>query len=224
MSKKHRKPLCDWINNLLLKIHDKYAALKGVGTNTGGLNSAVVRCVCVERWISALEPFDVIMSSPLCLPICFSSPLHFSVMSTLFLLNKGKHPIPDNRIFSSITCPWMDLLSFAGKREYTLVCVCVCVWGLNHSRRFRPEMGWVLLSSLNYLAHEGVCERTLTPVVTGDRRAECAVYYQSVSLSVFKCCLKKLVQHCAEIFTHPQFSKSDQRLVCLLWIQQQTSI
>lgn len=39
--------------------------------------------VCLKCGISVFEPFDVIMSFPLCLPICFSSSLCFSVMSTL---------------------------------------------------------------------------------------------------------------------------------------------
>lgn len=93
-------------------------------------------CSLCVMWISVFEPFDVIMSFPLCLPICFSSSLCFSVMSTFFLLNKGKHAIPHNGIFSSVMCPWMGWFSFAATRECSsvCVCVCVCVWGMRHSR------------------------------------------------------------------------------------------
>jgi len=68
------------------------------------------------------------------------------------------------------------------------VCVCecvwvwvwvwVCVWVI------RPEMGWVLLSSLNYWAHGGIREWALTPAVTG---AHCSsniyifIIYRTVS-------------------------------------------
>lgn len=96
-----------------------------------GLNPCVVHraCVCVFWNVNfCFEPFDVIMSFPLCLPICFSSSLCFSVMSTLFLLNKGKHAIPHNGIFSSVVCPWMGLFAFAGKSEYSSLCVRVCVF------------------------------------------------------------------------------------------------
>lgn len=93
--------------------------------------------------ISSFKPFDVITSFPLCIPICFLSSSCFPVMSTLFLLNKGKHAISHNGIFSSVVCPWLGLPSFAGKSEHSSISVCVrlCVCGMRHSRGLRPEMG-----------------------------------------------------------------------------------
>lgn len=107
------------------------------------------------------------MSFPLCLPICFLSSLCFSVMSTVFLLSKEKHTFPLNGIFRSVMCPWMGLLSFAENVNAALcACLCARVWGMRNSRGLSPEMGWVLLSFLNYLAHVGVCEWTLTVAIT----------------------------------------------------------
>lgn len=62
------------------------------------------------------------------------------------------------------------LLSFAENVDAALcACLCARVWGMRNSRGLSPEMGWVLLSFLNYLAHWGVCEWTLTVAITQGR-------------------------------------------------------
>lgn len=102
--------------------------------------------------ISAFELFDAITPSPFGLPVCFLSSLCFPIMRPhlpLSLLNKGKHAISHNGIFSSAACPWLERTLLL--RE----CVCVRVWGMRRSGGLRPVMGWVLLSSLNYLARWG---------------------------------------------------------------------
>lgn len=74
--------------------------------------------------ISAFELFDAITPSPFGLPVCFLSSLCFPIMRPhlpLSLLNKGKHAISHNGIFSSAACPWLERTLLL--RE----CVCACV-------------------------------------------------------------------------------------------------
>lgn len=102
--------------------------------------------------------------------IFFPSSLCFPVMSTRFLFNKGKHAISHNGTFSSVVCPWVGVLAY-------LLCLCVCLGGMRHSGGLRPEMGRVLLSSLNYLARGGVCGSTPALASTGDCKAELTVFF-----------------------------------------------
>lgn len=99
----------------------------------------------------------------------------FPVMSARFLLNKGKHAISHNGTFSSVVCPWTGVLAYLLVYE----CVCVCLGGMKHSRGSRPEMGRVLLSSLNYLARGGACGSTPALASTGNCTAKFTAVFSS---------------------------------------------
>lgn len=125
-----------------------------------------------EMWISLWEPFVVIVSSPLGLPIYFPSSSCFPVIFFFRIkANMQFHTME----YLGVLCVLGWVCSPLLERVNTFNFVCVCVLG-RHSRGLRPEMGWVLLSSLNYLAHGGVCEWAPTPDFTGDCRAECTVF------------------------------------------------
>lgn len=118
----------------MARIYVKNTDLKGVRANAGGLSTSAVYhvlvwcvsvCVYVCFLLVILELFDVIMSFPRCIPVCFSPSSRFSIMSTFFILNKRKHTFPHNRILNRAICPWMDLLE---RLNVKMLCVCVCVF------------------------------------------------------------------------------------------------
>lgn len=132
-------------------------------------------CACVWLWnvdFLSLSSLMQLCFLPYASPICFLSSLRFPITSSLFLLNKGKHAISHNGIFSSGVCPWV------GKNSSPL-CLCVCVWGMRHSGGLRPEMGWVLLSSLNYLAHGGVHVSEHQPWISQESAEQSAQFFMN---------------------------------------------
>lgn len=146
-------------------------------------------CLCVRvskcAWVWNVDFLSLSSLMQLCFlpyasPICFLSSLCFPITSSLFLLNKGKHAISHNGIFSSAVCPWV------GKNSSPLcVCVRASVWGMRHSGGLRPEMGVSLVVLPELFSTWGsACERTPALDFAGDCRAECTVFYERVSSPV----------------------------------------
>ena len=149
-------------------------------TNMEGPNTSVVHCVCACVWnfcfwalwcnyvFSLMPPnlfFIIIMlfSNEHSLVFWIKKNIQFHTMEYLVVL-----------CVLGWVCP--PLLERVNTVYCVCVCVCVCVWGMRHSGGLRPQMGWVLLSSLNYLAHGGICAWTLTRAITVDHRVVVSCY------------------------------------------------
>lgn len=163
----------DWVKRGFTSNIQLFKVLK---TNTKELDTSDAHCV----WI-----WNVNFSLGALCCNCVFSLMPPNLLSIVIMLSSNKHiffRIKENMQFHTmeylvVLCVlgWVCSPLLERVNTFNFVCVCACVLG-RRSRGLRPEMGWVLLSSLNYLAHGGVCEWAPTPDFTGDCRAECTVF------------------------------------------------
>lgn len=141
---------------------------------------------CVRVWVWNVDSLSLSSLMQLCFlpyasPICFLSSLCFPITSSLFLLNKGKHAISHNGIFSSAVCPWV------GKNGPPPTRVCACVHVRDEAQRGVKTWDGVSLVVLPELfsAWGSACERTPALDFAGGCRAECAVFLWARVLSCY---------------------------------------
>ena len=166
-------------------------------TNREGPNTSVVHCVCVSVCVSVFEMWNFCFWALWCNYVFSLMPpnLFFIIImlfsnehSLVFWIKKNIQFHTMEYLVVLCVLGWVCSPLLGGANTVYFVCVCmcmwmcvcvclwVCVWGTRHSGGLRPQMGWFLLSSLNYLAHGGICEWTLTRTITVDHRVVVSCY------------------------------------------------